>query len=242
MIRSAIDKILELANPNIITIYNDEYSDKKLVRIDRELRAEPLEVATLSSLVDYLLCYRDHFKLKPEQYLIHVLSPTRVELVSSLDGDRKRERLMVVKAETPRIQFGEFIENEKMLIAVQSTFVDDPESDRAAVLKFAGTVTNGSIREYGDDGVTQKATIKQGVASKAEAIIPSPCSLRPFRTFPEVEQPMSKFIFRMRERRDETIESALYEADGGAWRNEARNNICGYLRDKLKDTGITVIS
>ena len=80
------------------------------------------------------------------------------------------------------------------------------------------------------------------MASKAEGIIPSPCSLRPFRTFPEVEQPMSKFIFRMRERRDETIESALYEADGGAWRNEARKNICGYLREKLKDTGITVIS
>ena len=242
MLKEAINRILELAAPTVLTLNDNDYCERKLLRIDRELRAEPLEVATLSSLVEYLHSFNDGFKFNLASYLVHVVSPTRVELVSALDEDRKRERLIVVRAEIPKIEFGSFMENEQMLIMVQSMFVDDPESDRGAVLKFAGTVTSGSVKEYGDDGVTQKATIKQGVASKAEAIVPSPCKLRPFRTFPEVEQPMSKFIFRMRERRDEKIESALFEADGGAWRNAARDNICEYLREKLKDTGITVIS
>lgn len=84
--------------------------------------------------------------------------------------------------------------------------------------------------------------LKQGVASKAEAIVPSPCVLKPFRTFPEVEQPASKFIFRMRDGMRDTVEAALFEADGGAWKNEARANISTYLCEQLKETGVTVIS
>ena len=120
--------------------------------------------------------------------------------------------------------------------------MNDETTDIAAVLKFAGSVSAGSIKEYGDDGVTQKATVRQGVASKAEAIVPSPCTLRPFRTFPEVEQPASRFIFRMKEGRGETVESALYEADGGAWKDEAMENIRVYLEAKLEGTGVIVIS
>lgn len=236
-----IDKILSLGRPETLELDGEWYSTIRLERISKELRAQNIEVATLSSLVQYIMNFGENFKEMP--MLVHVVSPTEVELMSALDGDRKRETLMVVKAETPRIPFGQYIDNEHMLITVQSMFQDDPETDKAAVLRFAGTVTNGSIKDYSDDGVTQKATIRQGVASKAEAIIPSPCVLRPFRTFPEVEQPASTFIFRMRENKNDTVESALFEADGGAWRNEARRNIHTYLEEKLEEADtVTVIS
>lgn len=62
-------------------------------------------------------------------------------------------------------------------------------NDRDLILKFAGTVENGTIAQYGDDGVTQKATVKTGIASKGDAIVPNPVRLRPYRTFIEVEQP-----------------------------------------------------
>lgn len=240
MIAEAIDKILSLQQPITVKVNGEEYSTVRLNRVPKEMSADPIEVSTLSSLVKYVREFKETKKQVP--YMAHIVSPTRVELISGLDGDRVREKLMVVNAETPKIPFGSFIENEKMLIAVQSMFIDDPDTDRAAVLKFAGTVTSGSIKAYDDDGVTQKATIKQGVASKAEAIVPSPCVLRPFRTFSEVEQPASSFIFRMKEDRSEEIFSALYEADGGAWRNQARENIRVYLEEQLAGTGITVIA
>ena len=239
MIAKAIDKILGLAHPVVIAVNGEHYSTIPLTRMHTDLRAEPLEVATLTSIVRYIKEFKETFKGTP--LLIHVVSPTRVDLTSALDGDRKRETLMIAKAEVPTIPFGRYIDNEKMLITVQSMFIDDPETDRAAVLKFAGTVTTGSVKEYGDDGVTQTATIKQGVASKATAIVPSPCVLRPFRTFAEVEQPASKFIFRMRDDRDE-VEAALFEADGGAWQNEARENIRRYLDNQVGGGGATVIS
>lgn len=240
MTPETIEKIISLSRPVTIEENHEKFSTVKLERIQKELRANTLTVATLSSIVQYIKNFKENYK--PVPLLVHVTSPRTVELISALDGDRKREVLMNAEAEIPQIPFGQYIDNEKMLITVQSMFIDDPETDRAAVLKFAGTVTKGSIKEYGDDGVTQKATIQQGVASKAEAIVPSPCVLRPFRTFPEVEQPASTFIFRMREGAHDEIQSALFEADGGAWRNEARRNIHTYLEEQLEGTGITVIS
>jgi len=221
-------------------VNGEDYSTVRLNRVPKERIAEPLQVSTLSSLVQYITKFSEARKDVP--YLVHVVDPTKVRFLSGLDGDRERETLIVANAETPRIPFGSFIDNETMLIAVQSMFIEDPDTDRAAVLKFAGTVTAGSVKEYGDDGVTQKATIRQGLASKAEAIVPSPCVLRPFRTFPEVEQPESQFIFRMKEGRDKEVLSAIYEADGGAWRNAARENIRAYLEMCLQETGVTVIS
>ncbi|MDD7349794.1 MAG: hypothetical protein PUG66_08150 [Clostridiales bacterium] len=129
------------------------------------------------------------------------------------------------------------------MIALQSMFIPTPDLD--LILKFAGTSEAGTIASYGDDGVTQKATIKQGIVNKEDAIIPNPVSLRPYRTFVEVEQPESKFIFRMKQDRDLGIRCAIFEADGGAWKNEACQNVKRFLEEELEgfdSTKITVIS
>lgn len=240
MIAKAIDKILSISRPLVAEVGGERYSAERLCRIDRELRADPIEVSTLSSLILYVREFRENFKDIP--LLVHVVSPTRVELMTALDSDREREKLMQVTAELPRIPFNSYMGHEQMLITVQSMFVDDEDTDKAVILQFAGTVTTGSVKEYGDDGVTQKATIKKGVASKVEAIVPSPCVLRPYRTFTEVEQPESQFIFRLREGHGDEVEAALYEADGGAWKNDARKNIREFLMKNLEGTGVAVIS
>lgn len=106
----------------------------------------------------------------------------------------------------------------------------------ALLLKFAGTVENGTVAEYGDDGVSQKATIKTGIATKADAKVPNPVRLRPYRTFIEVEQPESAFVFRMRDNGDRGgVECAIFEADGGAWKNAAMKSIKEYLQFELED-------
>ena len=74
-------------------------------------------------------------------------------------------------------------------------------------------------------------TIKTGIASVGEAEVPNPVTLAPYRTFPEIEQVESKFIFRMKE----GPLAAIFEADGGAWKNEAMKRIKEYLVENLKE-------
>ena len=47
----------------------------------------------------------------------------------------------------------------------------------------------------------------------------------------EVEQPASDFLLRL----DKDGRPALYEADGGAWKLEAKRNIAAYLGEQLAD-------
>lgn len=235
MIRKAMEYVQELAKPTVQDIDGQIYSDKSLVRIKHNPKAGSIELSTLSSLVDYIKSNVDKM-LGP--MIIHVQSPTRVVMFSNLDGDRKRETLVEVRAKLPHFDFNRFIEHEAFCIGLQSKFL--PGEDRDLLLKFAGTVESGTVAEYGDDGVTQKAVVKTGMTSKSEAIVPSPAKLAPYRTFVEVPQPSSSFIFRMQDKRG--VECALFEADGGAWEAEAMQSIKAYLESALADVdGYTVI-
>lgn len=233
MIKKAFEYIVSLSEPFIREIGNGTYSDKQLHRISCVDRASSIEMNTLSSLIDYIKSGVDSFS---EQMIIHVQSPTKVKMYSALDWEREREYVVEVNAQLPRFAFDQFQDHEAFCIGIQSKCIDDPETDKALLLKFAGTVEAGSVSEYGDDGVTQKATVKTGIASKGEALVPSPARLKPFRTFVEVEQPVSSFIFRMKEDKyTKGIQCALFEADGGAWKNEAMKAIKAYLAKELAE-------
>ena len=236
MIKEALEYIVGLKTPVITEIDGNTYSDKPLNRISYVPNAKTIGMKTLTSLVEYIKANIDSMS---EKMIVHVISPTEVHLYSSLDADRKREYLVEVNAELPDFRFGSFIDHENFVIALQSKFV--PNEDRDLVLKFAGTVEDGTVAEYGDDGVTQKATIKTGVASKADAVVPNPVNLIPYRTFLEVQQPASDFIFRMKSSCG--VQCAIFEADGGAWKNEAMSRIKNYLALELSEyPQFTVIS
>lgn len=236
MIRKALEYIVSMNAPTVREINGQTYTDRELERISYNPKADEIEMHTLSSLVEYI---KEHVDKMSEKMIVHVKSPTNVSLYSKLDDERRREYMVNVKAVLPDFNFGQFIEHESFCINLQSKFLDT--EDRALILKFAGTVEAGSVAEYGDDGVTQKATIKTGIASKGDAIVPNPVVLVPYRTFLEVEQPASNFIFRMKQQRDGEIVCALFEADGGAWRIEAMQNITAYLKESLKDLDTFVV-
>ena len=239
MIKEALEYIVGLNKPEILNIKGQDYSDKSLKRVSYNPKAETVKISTLTSLVEYIKWGVD--TAMRGAMLIHVVSPTRVILMTSLDDDHLREYFIEADAEIPSFRYGQYMGHENFLIALQSQFI--PGEYRDLLLKFAGTVENGTVAQYGDDGVTQKATIKTGIASKGEAIVPSPVKLRPFRTFVEVEQPESAFIFRMRQNDRDGVECALFEADGGAWKNAAMKNIKEYLQYELADfPQFTVIS
>lgn len=238
MIKNALEYIIGLNKPNIQEIGGQTYSDKELERISYNPKATAIEMSTLSSLIDYIKANIDEIA---EHMIVHVESPTRVSFYSKLDTERRREYLVKVTANVPSFRFNQFTDHEEFCINLQSKFIDS--NDRALLLKFAGTVEAGTVAQYGDDGITQKATVKTGIASKGEAVIPSPVTLTPYRTFVEVNQPQSQYVFRMKQDRCENIQCALFEADGGAWEIDAMNEIKAFLEENLKGIdGITIIS
>lgn len=89
------------------------------------------------------------------------------------------------------------------------------------------------IAEY--DGVSQQAIIKTGVTTKDAAFVPNPVSLIPYRTFLEVPQPASDFVFRISEGRGGAPAFKLVAADGGLWKSQAVDNVKNYLVKALAD-------
>ena len=61
--------------------------------------------------------------------------------------------------------------------------------------------------------MSQKTTIKTGAENLSEVKVPNPVVLAPYRTFSEVDQPESKFIFRLESGKEDTPLAALFEAD-----------------------------
>lgn len=164
--------------------------------------------------------------------IIHVESPTSVKVYSQLNGDRKRENVISAEAILPEFPFGRFLDRTDFNIQMQTKFVQEG-TDYVSVLAYVGTAEHGTIAQYSDDGVSQKAVVKTGLTQKEECLIPNPVTLRPFRTFIEVEQPESLFVFRMADARGDGVQAALFEADGKGWRNEAMKNVQNYLEEKL---------
>lgn len=247
MIKEALQYIVGLGEAKVqdITLPDgtiQTYSDKSLQRLTKHIPMvdNAIHMSTLTSLVDYI---RGKIDSMSEKMIIQVEDPETVVLFSQLNEERDRETLVVVNAKIPEFPFDSFINQETFCINLQAKFINDPETDLALVLKFAGTVETGTVTEYGDDGVTQKATVKTGIASKSEAVVPNPVTLRPYRTFLEVEQPKSDFIFRMKQDKYDGINCAIIEADGGAWKMEATKAIKDYLQYELSEyEQFTVIS
>lgn len=92
-----------------------------------------------------------------------------------------------------------------------------------------------------DNGVSQEVEARQGVSLKALVQVKPRVALRPFRTFLEVEQPVSEFLLRL----DDDGNVGLFEADGGMWQQTAKASIAAYFEDKLaqevKDGKIVVM-
>lgn len=236
MLKEAMQFLADLKedamDPKVVEINGKTYCNKKLTRYDEEPMASGIEATTLTALVDYI---KNCSKELRESMIIKVESPTKVNLFSGLTKERKREYLFECRAIVPKFRFDEWYDQERFLIELQANFEVTP--DLEDILKVSGNVEAKTTANYGDDGVSQKTTIKQGIASKADVLVPNPVTLNPYRTFLEVEQPCSQFVFRIRDERGEPV-FKLVEAEGGLWRNEAMANIKNYLEDALADSDV----
>ncbi len=225
--REALEFIQRSNEPAIINHMGNSYSDKELYKIDNYSYPVPLKVSTLQALADYMNSGIDGDLVS--MFLVVIDSPTQVKLLSEVDDDMNRMHLFSACAGTPDIKFGSFIDRELFNIQLQSCFANT--EDRALLLDIISNIEAGTIAEYTDDGFAQKANIKRG-AKYETAKMPNPVTLAPYRSFPEIEQVPSNFVFRLRED-DGRIECGLFPADGGAWQLESRQRIKDWLISAL---------
>lgn len=234
MLKEAIQYVVGLGKRETVDFEGLKYTTDRLELIQPPI-ATPIEVTTLSGLVDYIKSNAD--KKSSDKLIIHIQSPSKVVLRSELNNQRERENYVICNALLPRIEFDRFLSTDKFNILLQSAFVKN--DDRDVLLKVAGNVKESAVKQVGDDGVTQAVTMKTGVATLQDVIVPNPVALAPFRTFNEIEQPESNFVYRM----EEGPKCAIFEADGGAWRNDAMKKIKIYLQEELKEIdNIEIIS
>lgn len=233
MIKSALEYLISLGKDDVVEVNGQSYTTQNLKHIKYPTPA-PVEITTLSGLVDYIKSNIDHHDL--EDLMIHICSPHTVKLYSSLGYDTGRDCYIECKALTPNIEFNRFYDTEQFIIILQSCFVATDDLEK--VLKVVGNIKEENVRTVGDDGISQEVTVKAGIARVGNAVVPNPVVLAPYRTFPEVDQPSSKFVFRMQN----GPRCALFEADGGMWRIAAMKNIKSYLKDELADLDIKIIS
>lgn len=227
MLKEVFKYVVGLSEKELLEVDGQTFSTGQLDLVE-SATADTLTINTLSGLVDYIQSDMD----KTEEYnplLIQVVSPTMVKLYSQLNSNKKRDLLVQASARIPEFQFDRFHDAENFNIKMQSCFVD--HEDRAIVLKVVGNIKSDEVKTYGDDGVSQTVTAKTGIASVENVIVPNPVVLQPYRTFQQVAQPASSFVFRMKE----GPSAALYEADGGAWETEAMKNIAEYLKKELEE-------
>lgn len=168
-----------------------------------------------------------------DRMIIQVVSATKVLLYSGLLAERDRETLFEVNALLPQFEYGREYDQESFLVAMQSCF--QKTDDREAVTIMASNIVNTQQGTFSDDGVSQQAIIKTGVTTKDAAFVPNPVNLIPYRTFLEVPQPASDFVFRISEGRGGAPAFKLVAADGGLWKSQAVDNVKNYLVKALAD-------
>jgi len=222
--RDALEYLSEQGQAEIFEVNGQQYANRHIYKV-LEPTPAPLVVRNLSGLVDYLKSEFDG----EAPLLVHVVSPDHVTVISSFNNDYQRKEIIKAEALLPEFRFGTYYDAESFNIKLQSVFVAN--EDRTKLLKVVGNIKEESVRQVGDDGVSQSVVAKTGVATVEDVKVPNPVLLAPYRTFVEVDQPESSFVFRMKD----GPSAALFEADGGAWRNDAITNVSNYLAEELND-------
>ncbi len=219
------DMIIHIVNPKrvrLITALDAERTRECLFEVNAEV---------------YIgACYEEF--PKDTDMIIHIVNPKRVRLITALDAERTRECLFEVNAEVNEFRFGHWYDQEAFMIELQANFQSSEDLELVQKMagnverkndhqKMAGNVERKNDQSYADDGISQVAVMTVGAAAKADVKVPNPVTLVPYRTFQEVGQPASAFVFRVGDKGEPTF--MLQEAQNGLWRNEAVANIKAYL-------------
>lgn len=238
MLDTLVSEVKELCKQasEVKEIDGKQFSASPYYQIDTKDRAETVPFSDLSSIVP--IVKNEILEYNLPLYVV-VNEYNEVTVITSLDGDRERERPYCVTYDGTPFQFGREYSFEQFVIALRSKFVQN--EDTAELLSFLKCVTNSASVSTRDDGISQQVSTVKGTSGYKET---APIRrLAPFRTFSEIEQPTSEFLFRISE---SGSFFTLHEADGGAWKKQAKDSIKAYYEEafaeEIKNGNVIILS
>lgn len=231
-LRDAIDRIVGLAAPYTMEANGHTFCSKALVEVKAdEYAPTAYEVDTLDALVKLILT--EGLTLGRRLY-VRVDSARKVTVTTTYNGGELRnpyQRFPLYEAvsDVPGVTIGNLMSQEQAIVELQSLYAVTPDRDYLLSLLSRIDVNQGVSSV--DNGISQEVSVKTGAVLKEQTMVQPIVHLQPYRTFLEVEQPVSDFLLRVSKEGEPT----LFEADGGAWKLEAKRSIAAYLAEKLAD-------
>ena len=234
----AIAKIEEMAQP-ILHRVDENHADERQYVITKEgniaqIRpeldyAQPCKLYSLDALVQMVKTEA----LKMHKSIIYIMASSYalVECFTQPDESLRFHRPILYSAKAvdiPGWESADIMPFEEALIAIRTRFQQSPDTEY--LLRLLSEITNKAKVTFADNGVATSVLSQKGVALQSAEPIRPIVSLRPYRTFQEVEQPASEFHIRITERGIRFI-----EADGGMWKLTARKTIAEYLKENLSE-------
>lgn len=189
---------------------------------DDEPLVGTVQVKTLTGFADFLA------SVPNEATTIHVEDVASVSAFGVPTG-RNQTRVVPVEAsafESKGFQFGQFLDLETFIIGLQAHFV--PSSVVADMLKLVENITLTDSTKLENKAV-QNVTVKKGASFADDMPVPSVVQLAPFRTFPDIEQPLSPYVLKFQRRGDQML-VALFQTDDLRWKLQAVERIKLWLQ------------
>lgn len=238
MIKSALQYIVGLKKAEVYEINGKNYVDKDVDIVNPVTKCCDLTVSTLSALCNYIKASCDKNDLESKLLIVNSHEHISLSGETSCEQNFMRNNYIEARASIPHLCQHNYMDMESFIVQLQTCF-DRKQGDWESLIKLASTIQIKDEVKTSDDGMSQQITAKTGVACLGEVKLPNPVFLAPIRTFHEIEQPLSPFVFRI----SKDGQMGLFEADGGAWKNEAIMRIKEYLEKELADsTSVTIMA
>lgn len=240
MLREFFESALKLKRNEIVTTEEKEFILPEYVEVSKK---EPvvsiLELKTLTGLVSYIKDEIDKNDICKGSF-VHVSEYNHVRLVSEIFGSQKQRECFVSSHFSDDCFNESWSSTENFIINVNSMFKHT--NDYEYLMSIVSGLSSEASKGVKDNGMSQTAVVKTGITVVGECEIKNPITLQPFKTFPEIDQPLIDYVFRLRDREGGSINCALFECDGGMWKLNTVHAIRDYLMKELEGTNVKIIA
>ena len=226
MIKEAMEFIQKQAQPQWAKVHGLDYASRN-VSLVLEPEPEELRVTSLTAIALYLKENPDAIDLN--DLLLVVDGPLQVFLFSRLRTGNQRFSYLRANPVIPNFNFSQFTPLDQFVPQIQAGFL--PTQSRDSLIQVLSHVSHDTTVKAVDDGTAQEVEVRSGIR-KVYQDLPNPVSLQEYCTFPEIEQPMITYVLRL-DRKSDSLQARLIQADGGAWRITAMERIRNWLANHV---------
>lgn len=177
-------------------------------------KASAVQLHSLLGLVQFLASGQKNLSLVG--HTLHVADPNKIQLIGPIrELERDREIPVICTSQPTATKYlDEWLSLELGIIALMSVF--EKTEARDELITKLSEVSAVKETKMTDEGSHQNITVTSKTDMKSNTKIVNPVILRPYLTFPELEQPDVPFLVRLKETQHGM--SVIFKpCDGGKW-------------------------